>query len=70
MQRDWFMYHRRSTYKNRLEYPFKKYTSLTFVWGAKCDVVPSTVFLVVQYVDGDTWGTLIAALCNTTRFSD
>ena len=23
MQRDWFMYHLRSTYKNRLEYPFK-----------------------------------------------
>ena len=23
MQRDWFMYHLRSNYKNRLEFPFK-----------------------------------------------
>ena len=26
MQHDWFMYHLRSTYKNRLEFPFKFYT--------------------------------------------
>ena len=24
MQHDWFMYHLRSTYKNRLDFPFKK----------------------------------------------
>ena len=24
MQHDWFMYHLRSTYKNRLDFPFKQ----------------------------------------------
>ena len=26
MQHDWFMYHLRSTYKNRLDFPFKTQT--------------------------------------------
>ena len=31
MQRDWFMYHLRSTYKNRLEYPFNDSTNTTVI---------------------------------------
>ena len=31
MQRDWFMYHLRSTYKNRLEYPFKSMFKIKIV---------------------------------------
>ena len=30
MQHDWFMYHLRSTYKNRLDFPFKV---IALVWG-------------------------------------
>ena len=33
MQRDWFMYHLRSNYKNRLEFPFKSFISESWEKG-------------------------------------
>ena len=33
MQHDWFMYHLRSTYKNRLDFPFKQFeTKIKQIW--------------------------------------
>ena len=31
MQHDWFMYHLKSTYKNRLDFPFKANSSNDYI---------------------------------------
>ena len=35
MQHDWFMYHLRSTYKNRLDFPFKTNLYTSYVCHSK-----------------------------------
>ena len=61
MQHDWFMYHLRSTYKNRLDFPFKRPWTPDFGVRA-CDVRGRTWSLApppqMKILDnaGSLWG--------------